>query len=236
MASFAGFAPVSNPAIAVAVVIDTPTAGGEVSHYGGATSAPVFADVAQQVLEYLGVPHDQPLKTTKDLQVAGKANDLDDGPGDGTADVSAMLADVESLPTDDPLRTPVQTAAPAPVTHVAEAKPQGVMKLLPDKVLRAFHAGGGSNSILNDGDIAKADPPRIAPTTQRNDNGNIVVDAGERVAVPSFAGAGLRAVVVQAAAVGLRVQPMGSGLAHEQSPAAGTMVPSGTEVVVRFLR
>src|SRR3984957_11538510 len=53
VASFAGFAPVSNPAISVAVVIDTPTAGGEVQHYGAATSAPVFAEVAQQVLEYL---------------------------------------------------------------------------------------------------------------------------------------------------------------------------------------
>ena len=77
---------------------------------------------------------------------------------------------------------------------------------------------------------------KIVPTVQRAENGNVVVDAGERVAVPSFAGAGLRAVVVQAAALGLRVQPLGSGLAQEQMPAAGTMVPSGTEVVVRFSR
>src|ERR1700692_1084267 len=62
VASFAGFAPVSNPAISVAVVIDTPTVG---TRYGAETSAPVFAEVAQQVLEYLGVPHDQPLKTKK---------------------------------------------------------------------------------------------------------------------------------------------------------------------------
>ena len=36
--------------------------------------------------------------------------------------------------------------------------------------------------------------------------------------------------------LGLRVQPVGSGLAREQVPAAGTMVPAGTEVVVRFTR
>ena len=60
-------APVSNPAITVAVVIDTPTVG---TGYGGTVSAPVFAQVAQQVLEYLGVPHDQPLKTKKELQLA----------------------------------------------------------------------------------------------------------------------------------------------------------------------
>jgi cell division protein FtsI (penicillin-binding protein 3) len=34
----------------------------------------------------------------------------------------------------------------------------------------------------------------------------------------------------------LRVQTMGSGLAQEQAPVAGTMVPVGTEIVVRFVR
>ena len=153
VASFAGFAPVSNPAISVAVVIDTPTAGGDVSHYGGATSAPVFADVAQQVLEYLGVPHDQPLKTPKDLQMAAKADRVEDGPVDNGADVGAMLADVSSLPADDPLRNPTQPGAGpiAPPVHGTEARQTGVLKLLPAKVLAAFHAGGGSNSILNGG-------------------------------------------------------------------------------------
>jgi len=65
VASFAGFAPVSNPAISVAVVIDTPTVG---TRYGAETSAPVFAEVAQEVLEYLGVPHDQALKTPQQMQ------------------------------------------------------------------------------------------------------------------------------------------------------------------------
>src|ERR1700727_2804358 len=110
VASFAGFAPVSNPAISIAVVIDTPTAGGEAAHYGGAASAPVFADVAQQVLEYLGVPHDQPLKTKKELQVAQKEA-VDDSPADSTADLNAMFDDVNSLPADDPLRTPANAAA-----------------------------------------------------------------------------------------------------------------------------
>jgi cell division protein FtsI (penicillin-binding protein 3) len=43
-------------------------------------------------------------------------------------------------------------------------------------------------------------------------------------------------VVERAGAAGLRVQPVGSGLAREQVPTAGTMVPAGTEVVVRFAR
>jgi len=56
------------------------------------------------------------------------------------------------------------------------------------------------------------------------------------VAVPEFQGAALRAVVENAGRLGLRVQTLGSGLAREQTPAAGTMVPPGTEVVVRFAR
>jgi cell division protein FtsI (penicillin-binding protein 3) len=36
--------------------------------------------------------------------------------------------------------------------------------------------------------------------------------------------------------LGLRVEPLGSGLARDQAPAAGTVVPVGTEVVVRFAR
>ena len=67
VASFAGFAPVSSPAISIAVVIDTPTVG---SGYGCGDVAPVFQVVAQQVLEYLGVPHDQPMKTSKELHAA----------------------------------------------------------------------------------------------------------------------------------------------------------------------
>jgi cell division protein FtsI (penicillin-binding protein 3) len=67
-------------------------------------------------------------------------------------------------------------------------------------------------------------------------NGAVVIDAGKRVAVPEFHGAALRNVVEDAGHLGLRVQTLGSGLAQEQAPAAGTMVPLGTEVVVRFAR
>src|ERR1019366_3006617 len=61
IASFAGFAPVNNPVIAVAVVLDSPKG----AYYGAAVSAPVFAEVAQQVLEYLTVPHDIDVRPTR---------------------------------------------------------------------------------------------------------------------------------------------------------------------------
>ena len=233
-------APVSNPAITVAVVIDTPTVG---TGYGGTVSAPVFAEVAQEVLEYLGVPHDQPLKTKKQMQQAAQvqiaSNDLEDGPKDNGADLNAMFADVNNLPEDDPLRATVALAASAPVqTAAVERKPTGVLGLLPDKVLAAFHANGGTNSIMPDSVAAKAPlaPPKITPQVVARAGGGVVVDAGQRVPMPDFHGAPLRGVIERAGSAGLRVQPVGNGLATEQVPAAGTMVPVGTEVVVRFAR
>ena len=63
IASFVGIAPVNNPAISVAVIIDSPQG----NHYGNVNAAPVFREVAQDVLEYLGVPHDTNLTTQTDL-------------------------------------------------------------------------------------------------------------------------------------------------------------------------
>jgi cell division protein FtsI (penicillin-binding protein 3) len=245
VASFAGFAPVSNPAISVAVVIDTPTAGSEVQHYGGAASAPVFAEVAQQVLEYLGVPHDQPLKTKKEL-VAVKTDESGDAPSENTPDLTAMFDDVNSLPADDPLRAPTNASAadvatnqrPAAVPQKTTQNTAGIMNLLPAKVLAAFQANGGTSSGTSGGGATsvRLAPAKTVPAAEVKEKGSVVVDAGLRVPVPSFEGTGLRGVVERADAVGLRVQAVGSGLAREQMPAAGTMVPAGTEVIVRFSR
>jgi len=55
VASFAGFAPVSNPRLVVAVMIDQPEAG---QIYGGQVAAPVFAEVTARSLHTLQVPPD----------------------------------------------------------------------------------------------------------------------------------------------------------------------------------
>jgi len=243
VASFAGFAPVSSPAISIAVVIDTPTVGA--SKYGGAVSAPVFADVAQQVLEYLGVPHDQPLKTKKEMLVAQK-DVVDDAPSESTADLNAMFDDINNLPADDPLRTQAKmtpaasegSGMPVAAETKAPAGSQGVLSLLPAKVVAAFQASDGTNSAMGTADDSaeRLTSPKIVPAVQVKDKGAVVVSAGLRVPVPSFEGAALRTVVERADSAGLRVQAVGNGLAREQVPAAGTMVPAGTEIVVRFTR
>jgi cell division protein FtsI (penicillin-binding protein 3) len=67
----------------------------------------------------------------------------------------------------------------------------------------------------------------------RSDTKSVAVP-NQKVAVPSFAGESLRQVVVQASGADLGVQVVGSGIARQQAPAAGTMVPAGTDIVVRF--
>jgi cell division protein FtsI (penicillin-binding protein 3) len=66
VASFVGFAPVENPSAVIIVVLDEPGT----SIYGGAVAAPVFKEIAEQVLPYLGVAPDTEMK-----QAAPRAQD-----------------------------------------------------------------------------------------------------------------------------------------------------------------
>jgi len=55
VASFVGFAPIENPAAVIIVVLDEPVG----LHQGGQVAAPVFSEIANQVLPYLNVMPDQ---------------------------------------------------------------------------------------------------------------------------------------------------------------------------------
>ena len=56
---FVGIAPIQNPRIIVAVMVDEPTAG---KWYGGDVAAPVFSEVVQQTLRLMGVQPDLDVK------------------------------------------------------------------------------------------------------------------------------------------------------------------------------
>ena len=62
MSLFAGFAPVSDPRIAMVVVMDGAKKGG---YYGGVVSAPVFSRVMGEALRLMNVPVDKPLEPVK---------------------------------------------------------------------------------------------------------------------------------------------------------------------------
>jgi cell division protein FtsI (penicillin-binding protein 3) len=52
---FVGMAPIWNPRIVVAVMVDEPTKG---SYFGGDVAGPVFSEVVQNTLRMMGVPPD----------------------------------------------------------------------------------------------------------------------------------------------------------------------------------
>jgi cell division protein FtsI (penicillin-binding protein 3) len=52
---FVGMAPIQNPRIVVAVMVDEPNGG---KYYGGDVAAPVFSEVVQQTLRMMGLPPD----------------------------------------------------------------------------------------------------------------------------------------------------------------------------------
>ena len=56
IASFAGYAPASNPVVSLVVVVDEPRG----AYYGAEVAAPVFKRIAEQILRYMSVPPDVP--------------------------------------------------------------------------------------------------------------------------------------------------------------------------------
>lgn len=56
---FTGMAPIDNPRIVVAVMVDEPSTG---VYYGGLVAAPVFSEVVQQTLRMMGVQPDMAVK------------------------------------------------------------------------------------------------------------------------------------------------------------------------------
>ena len=68
--SFVGFAPVSNPQVVIIVVIDEPSG----AYHGGDVAAPIFREVAEQVLPSLGVMPDIETNSTPDLIAQANEN------------------------------------------------------------------------------------------------------------------------------------------------------------------
>jgi cell division protein FtsI (penicillin-binding protein 3) len=219
IASFAGFAPVNSPVIAVAVVLDSPKG----QYYATAVSAPVFAEVAQQVLEYLGVQHDVDLRPADLASKTDAPIKEDDAPAP-TEDIQALYEAVNDLPSDDPLRTPpAQTAkvtAPAPA-----ATTQAANSPAPPKTGAPIQSSPTAPSPSSQ-QLSKSTPPP---------NSVVIADAAQ-LRVPSLIGLPMREIIEQAGSAGLQVEIAGNGIAREQAPAPGTMVSPGTKIVVRCER
>ncbi len=222
VASFAGFAPVNNPAIVVAVILDSAVG----LHQGGQVSAPVFQRVAQQVLEYLHTPHDVELPRSRQVLLASrqvKTQELAEGSPDHLGDV---------LDTAE-----AQSPSPAPASLRA-----------PANALPESNAGAVIPAALRQRETVAADPkPSPAPETSQStmpaapdhlpSSGTVVLDVEQGgIVVPSFAGKSVRSAIELAEDSGLDLEAEGSGMAREQNPAAGSHVATGARVTVKFGR
>jgi cell division protein FtsI (penicillin-binding protein 3) len=207
VASFAGFAPVNNPAITVAVILDSAVG----RHQGGEIAAPVFRRVTQQVLEYMHTPHDVDLPTRKILLARrdSKDDDLDEGPPDHPG---------AALGPDAVTAQPVVEAAKEP------PEPGVVTAGLRERI-----------EPVSAAKEEKASLPDIA--VHMPSGGTVMLDVEQGgIVVPSFVGKSVRAAVQVASGSGLDLDVVGSGVAREQEPAAGSHVAVGSRIVVKFAR
>jgi len=218
-ATFAGFAPLNNPQVVVAVILDSPIG----LHQGGQVSAPVFRRVTQQVLEYLHVPHDLPLAPERQLLLARakiKDKDLDDDTPDHPGE-PLETAEVNTGTLDAP-KSSVVAKRSTPVSPV------------------------GSGTVVQAAvrEVFPSPPPddsgnRSAPgaETKLPVSGTVVLDVEQGgIEVPSFVGKTFRSAIETAQDVGLQLDAVGSGLARQQSPTAGSHFPAGSRVTVQFGR
>jgi cell division protein FtsI (penicillin-binding protein 3) len=212
IASFAGFAPVNNPAITVVVILDSPVG----LHQGGQVSAPVFQRVAQQVLAYLHTPHDLDLPKQRQLLLASrevKEDELTESSPD------RLGAPLEVQAESKPVQPSAEPARPTPATAQLEPAAEIVDSIVPQP-----EAMPNPPAVS---DVGLPLPPR----------GMVVLDVEQGgIVVPSFLGKPLRSVVESAENSGLEVDAIGSGVATEQSPAPGSHVAAGAHIAVRFGR
>jgi cell division protein FtsI (penicillin-binding protein 3) len=216
--SFAGFAPVNNPQIVVAVILDSAVG----LHQGGQVSAPVFRRITQQVLEYLHVPHDLPLAPKHQLLLAQakvKDKDLDEGTPDHPG---------QPLETAEVNESAGEAAKPSVARTITPAT-AGIVQPVVQAAMR--------ESIPPPIQPNKANSSPAATQPELPTSGTVVLDVEQGgIEVPSFVGKTFRGAVEAAQDAGLDLESVGSGVARQQSPVAGSHVPAGSRVTVQFGR
>jgi membrane peptidoglycan carboxypeptidase len=223
VASFAGFAPINDPQIAMVVILDSAVG----LHQGGQVSAPVFQRIMQQVLEYLHVPHDVQLPPSRQVLLARR-----DVP-EASLEESSPDHLGASLDLAEAGDTPAVSAAVKPSPIAAQVVPAALTARDTGSV--ADHAvpvipmtAAASSPALQ----SENSPPPKLPTS-----GTVVLDVEEGgIEVPSFLGKNLRVAIEAAQEAGLDLDAVGSGTAREQSPLPGAHVAAGSRITVRFGR
>jgi len=178
IASFTGFAPINNPAVAILVSLDSPIG----LHEGGMVAAPVFKRVAEQVLPYLDVLPDVPVNQQL-VQAAYKKQAQSDA------------ENLEDFTPSDLLLLPEQ---PEAVSSSAET-----------------HVSSDSSATSH---LTLA----------------VTADEDTEISIPDFSGKNMRDVTEMCLRLGLDPVLVGTSLATEQTPAAGSQVRRGSRITVQF--
>ena len=83
---------------------------------------------------------------------------------------------------------------------------------------------------------AKSNSP-VVPLPETPKAATVVLDVEQGgIVVPSFSGKSVRSAIEVAEDTGLELDAVGSGVALDQSPVAGSHVPAGSHITVRFGR
>jgi cell division protein FtsI (penicillin-binding protein 3) len=178
IASFTGFAPINNPAVAILVSLDSPVG----LHEGGMVAAPVFKRIAEQVLPYLEVSPDVPVNERL-VQAAYKKQ---------------AQIDAENL----------EDFTPSDFSLLPEQ---------PEAVISSTETHSTSN--LN---------PSSHLTLA------VTADEDTEISIPDFSGKTMRDVTEMCLRLGLDPVLVGTNLATEQTPAAGSQVRRGSRITVQF--
>jgi cell division protein FtsI/penicillin-binding protein 2 len=226
VASFAGFAPINDPQIAVVVILDSAVG----LHQGGQVSAPVFQRIMQQVLEYRHVPHDVQLPPNRQVLLARR-----DVP-DASLEESSPDHLGASLDLAEASDTPAISAAVKPSPIAAQVVPAALTARDTGSV--ADHAPPVVPEAASS-PVASSPAPQFenSPPQKLPASGTVVLDVEEGgIEVPSFLGKNLRVAIEAAQEAGLDLDAVGSGTAREQSPLPGAHVAAGARIIVRFGR
>ncbi|MGE5576395.1 MAG: penicillin-binding transpeptidase domain-containing protein [Syntrophothermus sp.] len=207
VSSFVGFTPAEDPVIAGLVALYEPTSQ---ETFGGVIAAPVFRTVVADVLNYLKVPpkYEPPPE-----------------PGRGPAgEIMVIVPNVRYFLALDEAKKILQKAGlKFAVTGAGEVVVDQIPKpgaKVPQGTTILLHLSRKGQLV---GEEAVFQQESARPTDTRLE-----------VKIPDLEGLTMRQAAEALERVGLRFRPMGSGLAVNQNPAAGSRVRGGTLVTVEF--
>lgn len=130
VASFVGFAPVDKPAVVIAVMIDEPRGG---LHHGGDAAAPIFRDIAEQILPALHIVPDNfsPVQNENLIAQQTKSVERDKLAVETTKTKIKIVVANEKSPGQNP---PILTVAPGSKSLIKKLENKNIGKATAETV------------------------------------------------------------------------------------------------------